>query len=73
MTNEPGVVLHIRAVGEFYEAWGADAAVLASALELTLTSRVVEGVRVPMSGFLLPSLSRHTGRAARQGIRLVVD
>ena len=44
-------------VGDFYEAYGEDATALAEQLDLTPTTKTVNGVSVPMVGFPVSSLA----------------
>ena len=45
----PGIILLMR-VGDFYEAYGDDAEIIAADLRITLTGRGDGEIRVPMAG-----------------------
>lgn len=61
-------------VGDFYEAFGDDAKLMASELELVLTSRQVsDGERVPMCGIPAHVLDNYTDQLQKRGIAVVVS
>ena len=61
-------------VGDFYEAFGDDAKLMASELELVLTSRQVsDGERVPMCGIPAHVLDNYTNQLQKRGIAVVVS
>lgn len=65
----PNVLMLIR-VGDFYEAYGADAELLAKTLEITLTGRDnSEGVRIAMAGVPFHSVEKYLTRLIQAGIK----
>lgn len=58
-------------VGDFYEAYGDDAAELAKKLDLTLTSKTVNGERVQMTGFPVAALDDYKS-ALGGGVNIAV-
>ena len=52
----------VRRVGDFYEAYGSEAEALAQKLDLTVTSKVVDGVKTPMVGFPVNLLDTYNSR-----------
>src|SRR5258708_127664 len=69
--EHPGVVLLMR-VGDFYEAYGEDAETIASALNITLTSREDSGQRVPMAGVPHHATERYVARLIKKGFRVAL-
>ena len=68
-----GSLLLVR-VGDFYEAFGDDATIIAKAIGLTLTSRdVAHGKRgTPMCGFPYHSLENYLGKLVAAGHRVAI-
>lgn len=63
----------VVACGHFYEAYLEDAVRLARVEELVLTSKSAGDVgRIPLCGFPLHSLKRHTAQLLQAGIPLLV-
>lgn len=69
--EHPGTLLLMR-VGDFYEAYGRPAEILASSLNIVLTGREDGGVRVPMAGVPHHAAERYIARLIRQGMRVAV-
>ncbi|MCC6728224.1 MAG: DNA mismatch repair protein MutS [Chthonomonadales bacterium] len=69
--EHPGVLLLMR-VGDFYEAYGDDAVVIAEALNITLTGRDDGGQRTPMAGVPHHAAERYIARLIRQGHRVAI-
>jgi len=69
--EHPGVLLLMR-VGDFYEAYGEDAATIAQALNITLTGRDDCGQRVAMAGVPHHAAERYVARLIRQGFRVAL-
>src|SRR5215469_7850344 len=67
----PGVILLMR-VGDFYEAYGDDAATIAGALNITLTSREDGGQRIAMAGVPHHSAERYIARLIKRGLRVAI-
>ena len=68
----PDAVVLFR-MGDFYEMFGEDAALGASALQITLTSReFAKGDRVPMAGIPHHALQSYLKRFVEQGIKVAV-
>ncbi|MCM1295927.1 MAG: DEAD/DEAH box helicase family protein [Muribaculaceae bacterium] len=59
-------------VGDFYEMYGKDAELASEALELVLTSRTVNGKRVPMCGIPAHRLSVYTNLLNDRGYDVIV-
>lgn len=51
--------IRLTRVGDFYEAYGEDAKRISDKLGLTLTSKTVNGERVPMAGFPVTALENY--------------
>ena len=51
--------INLTQVGQFYEAYGDDAVELADKLELTLTTKTIDGETVPMAGFPLRYIAEY--------------
>lgn len=61
-------------VGDFYEAFGEDARMMAAELELILTShQMPDGERVPMCGIPAHVLENYTDQLQKRGIDVVVS
>lgn len=69
--ENPGVLLLMR-VGDFYEAYGEDAVVIASDLNITLTGRDDGGRRVEMAGVPHHAAERYIARLLKLGRRVAV-
>lgn len=69
--EHPGVILLMR-VGDFYEAYGADADTIAGALNITLTGREDGGQRVAMAGVPHHSAERYIARLIKKGFRVAI-
>ena len=69
--ERPDVVLLMR-VGDFYEAYGEDAEIIARELEITLTGRDVAGARVPMAGVPHHAMERYVARLIGKGFKVAV-
>lgn len=69
--DRPGVVLLMR-VGDFYEAYGPDAVLIAGDLNITLTSREDGGQRLPMAGVPHHAVERYVARLLRLGRRVAL-
>lgn len=70
--EHPGVLLAMR-VGDFYEFYGEDAEVAASALEITLTGRE-DGAngRIPMAGVPFHSVEKYLARLLQKGFKVAL-
>lgn len=60
-------------VGDFYEAYGADAEALSRALEIVLTGRDVKGARIPMAGVPHHTLDNHLKTLLTKGLKVAVS
>jgi DNA mismatch repair protein MutS len=69
--EHPGVILLMR-VGDFFEAYGPDAEIIAEALNITLTSREDAGQRVAMAGVPHHAAERYVARLIKQGYRVAL-
>ncbi len=71
--ERPDVVLLMR-VGDFYEAYGEDAEIIAGELNITLTGRTIEGLseRYPMAGVPFHALDRYLARLVRKGYKVAI-
>jgi DNA mismatch repair protein MutS len=71
--ERPEVILLIR-VGDFFEAYGVDATLIAAALDITLTGRDVNGMdeRLPMAGVPYHALDRYLARLVQQGHKVAI-
>src|SRR5215208_6471088 len=68
----PGCVLLFQ-LGEFYEAFEADARVVAQACGITLTSKeFARGDRVPLAGVPVVRAERHIGRLVAAGHHVAI-
>ena len=67
------VVLIMR-VGDFYEAYGEDAEIIARELEITLTGREdkLAGARIPMAGVPHHAMERYVARLIGKGFKVAV-
>jgi DNA mismatch repair protein MutS len=71
--ERPDVLLLMR-VGDFYEAYGEDAEIMARELEITLTGREDKqaGARIPMAGVPYHALERYVVRLIAKGLKTAV-
>lgn len=69
--EHPGTILLMR-VGDFFEAYGDDAETIATDLEITLTSRMDGGTRVPMAGVPHHACERYVARLITKGRRVAL-
>ena len=69
--EHPGIILLMR-VGDFYEAYGEGAEIIARDLNITLTGREDGGVRVPMAGVPHHAMERYVARLIRKGRRIAI-
>jgi DNA mismatch repair protein MutS len=69
--EHPGVILLMR-VGDFYEAYGDDAATIAESLNITLTSREDGGQRIGMAGVPHHAAERYVARLIKKGFRVAM-
>jgi DNA mismatch repair protein MutS len=71
--ERPDVILLMR-VGDFYEAYGEDAELIARQLEITLTGREVQGLaeRYPMAGVPFHALDRYLARLVQKGFKVAI-
>ena len=69
--ERPDVILLMR-VGDFYEAYGDDAEIIAGELEITLTGREQAGTRIPMAGVPYHALERYVARLIAKGFKAAV-
>lgn len=69
--EHPGIILLMR-VGDFYEAYGEDAEIIARDLHITLTGREDGGTRVPMAGVPHHATERYVARLIRMGRRIAI-
>lgn len=59
-------------VGDFYEFYGPDAEVAATALQITLTAREDQGQKMPMAGVPFHSVEKYLARLLAQGIKVAL-
>ncbi len=71
--ERPDVVLLMR-VGDFYEAYGEDAELIARELEITLTGRDIQGLekKYPMAGVPFHALDRYLARLVQKGFKVAI-
>lgn len=69
--EHPGVILLMR-VGDFYEAYGPDAVLIAGELNITLTGKDDGPQRVPMAGVPYHAVERYVARLLRNGHRVAL-
>src|SRR5918998_376322 len=71
--ERPDVILLMR-VGDFYEAYGEDAELIARELHITLTGREIQGLeeRYPMAGVPHHALDRYLARLVRKGFKVAI-
>ena len=69
--EHPGAVLLMR-VGDFFEAYGDDAELLARELNITLTGREDGGLRIPMAGVPHHAMERYVARLIARGMRIAI-
>ena len=70
--QHPDTLLFFR-LGDFYEAFGDDAKIVARELQITLTSRPMrEAPRVPMAGLSLNTIDAGIARLIARGHRVAV-
>jgi DNA mismatch repair protein MutS len=68
----PGVLMLMR-VGDFYEAYGDDAELLAKTCEITLTGRSTpSGTRIPMSGVPFHSVEKYLAKCLLAGLKVAL-
>lgn len=60
--------IDLHRLGDFYEAYGEDAKLVAEVLELTLTSRTIDGERVDMVGFPQHTLEKYAAKLQESNI-----
>jgi len=72
-SERPEVLLFMR-VGDFFEAYGEDAEIMARELEITLTGREDKqaGARIPMAGVPHHALERYVARLIAKGFKVAV-
>jgi hypothetical protein len=59
-------------IGDFYEAYSADARILSRELELVLTRRMIGACVVQMTGIPYHALDRHCNQLLLSGLKLVI-
>ncbi|MDE2207564.1 MAG: DNA mismatch repair protein MutS, partial [Armatimonadetes bacterium] len=69
---ENASILLLMRVGDFYEAYGPDAVLIAADLQITLTGREDGGTRVPMAGVPYHAVERYLARLIRAGRRVAI-
>ena len=69
--RHPNMLLLFRA-GDYYELYGEDAETAVKLLGLTLTSRSIQGRKVPMAGFPHHALEKSLQTLLRAGQRVAV-
>ncbi|MDX1932595.1 MAG: DNA mismatch repair protein MutS [Capsulimonadales bacterium] len=71
--ERPDVLLLMR-VGDFFEAYGDDAELIARELNITLTGREIQGMaeRYPMAGVPHHALERYLARLVKRGHKVAV-
>lgn len=69
--EHPGAILLIR-VGDFFEAYGDDAELIVSELNITLTGREDGGLRIPMAGVPHHAMERYVARLIAKGHRIAI-
>lgn len=69
--EHPGIILLMR-VGDFYEAYGDDAELIARDLNITLTGREDGGLRIPMAGVPHHAMERYVARLIAKGRRIAI-
>nr|WP_309691725.1 DNA mismatch repair protein MutS [Armatimonas sp.] len=71
--ERPDCVLFMR-VGDFFEAYGDDAELIARELEITLTGRDVQGYdgKYPMAGVPHHALERYMARLVQKGFKVAI-
>jgi DNA mismatch repair protein MutS len=71
--ERPDVILLMR-VGDFFEAYGDDAELIARELHITLTGREIQGMadRYPMAGVPHHALERYLARLVKRGFKVAV-
>lgn len=71
--ERPDCVLFMR-VGDFFEAYGDDAELVARELEITLTGREVQGYaeKYPMAGVPFHALDRYLARLVQKGFKVAI-
>jgi DNA mismatch repair protein MutS len=69
--QHPGIILLMR-VGDFYEAYGDAAELIARDLNITLTGREDGGFRIPMAGVPHHACERYVARLIRKGRRVAI-
>src|SRR5580658_5140226 len=71
--ERPDVLLLMR-VGDFFEAYGDDAELVARELEITLTGREDKqaGARIPMAGVPYHAVERYVARLITKGFKVAL-
>lgn len=71
--ERPDTLLFMR-VGDFFEAYGEDAELMARELEITLTGRDIQGLekRYPMAGVPHHALERYMARLVQKGYKVAI-
>ncbi|HLV79023.1 MAG TPA: DNA mismatch repair protein MutS [Chthonomonadaceae bacterium] len=69
--QHPGIILLMR-VGDFFEAYGDDAELIAHDLHITLTGREDGGMRIPMAGVPHHATERYVARLIAKGRRVAL-
>ena len=69
--DNPDAIVMLR-VGDFYETYDEDAALIAGVADLTLTSRKFPDGRVPMAGFPIWSAEGHFRELVDAGHKIVL-
>lgn len=69
---ERAKLVHLHQMGDFYEIYGEEARLAADMLELTLTSKTVDGERVPMCGIPSHRLAVYTNLFNDRGYDVTV-
>ncbi len=67
----PGTILFFR-MGDFYETFDDDARIIASELDIVLTSREIRGVNIPMAGVPHHSADSYLGRLVAAGHKVAI-
>ena len=71
--ERPDIILLMR-VGDFFEAYGDDAEIIARELEITLTGREdkMAGERIPMAGVPYHAVERYIARLIQRGLKVAL-
>jgi len=62
------VICYVR-IGDFYEFFNEDALTVSKALDLTLTTRSIDGQRVPMCGVPYHALAGYLDALQKKGFK----